>query len=261
MMDPQPPAWESDSLSKYFRDAEYNERVTALKYPTVYSLLRSVQEAFEWAEQAAAKGSGRATTLPRILLARAHSAFLAAVRLTMSGQATEAQIVLRSGVEQAWYALHIATDPAPSTRAEIWLRRHESEEATARCRQEFTVAKVRASHEGIDAEAAAAMHWLYETLIDFGGHPNQRGVLAAVERYEDETRIDYKVAILQPDELRVMIALRLAVAVAVGALRVFRHMYPERFAIVGLDDAIGYLERGLDTLFKQYARPVERSAR
>src|SRR5262245_28495490 len=117
MTDRQPPTWETDSLSKYFRDAEYNERVAALTYPAVYGLLQHVQQAFERAEESAEKGSPRATILPRILLARAHSAVLAAVRLAMSGQPTEGQIVLRAGVEQSWYALYIAKDPAPFARA------------------------------------------------------------------------------------------------------------------------------------------------
>lgn len=252
-MEPQPPAWESDSLSKYFQDAEYNERVTALRYPAEYALLQRVQQAFERAEESAEKGFARSTVLPRILLARAHSAFLAAVRLALSGQSIEGQTVLRSGIEQAWYALHTSTDPAPFARAESWLRRHESDEATARSQQEFSVSNVKTTHEGIDADGARAMHWLYKTLIDFGGHPNQRGVLGAIKRDEDDEKIDYKVGILQPDEKRIMMALKLAVAVALGALRIFRHMYPERFAIVGLDDGIRDLERGADALFKQYA--------
>ena len=198
MTDMQPPGWDGDSLSKYFRDAEYNERVTAINYPEVFRLLRFVQASFELVEEAIESARGPARPLPQFLLVRAHSAFLASVRLAMSGQSFEAQVVLRSGIESAWYALHMATDPVPGARAEVWLRRNDDDEATTMCRNEFTVAKVRASHEAVDPQGATDLQWLYETLIDFGAHPNQRGVLASVIRVEDEIKIDNQVGILQP---------------------------------------------------------------
>jgi hypothetical protein len=250
----EPPRWETDSLSKYFSDAEYNERVTAINYRDVYSLLQSVQVAFERAEAAVEKGAGPARPLPQILIVRAHSAFLAAIRLGMSGLCTEAQVVLRSGIESAWYALHIAADPAPGTRAEVWLRRNESDEATARCRTEFKVGRIRATHEAIDAAGASDMHWLYQTVIDFGAHPNQQGVLAAVIRSETESQRDYRIGILQPDEPRVMMSLRLAVSVAVAVLRIFGKIYPERFALVGLDTQIDQLVAALNAMFKRFVR-------
>ena len=117
MTDMQPPGWDGDSLSKYFRDAEYNERVTAINYPEVFRLLRFVQATLELVEEAIESARGPARPLPQFLLVRAHSAFLASVRLAMSGQSFEAQVVLRSGIESAWYALHMATDPVPGARA------------------------------------------------------------------------------------------------------------------------------------------------
>lgn len=160
MTESGPPPWGTDALSRYFSDAQHNERVGALNYPEVYDIVRRVHEAFELGEQLAEKGASKHSILPRILLVRAHSAFLAAARLALSGQATESQIVLRAGVEQAWYAVHIATDPEPFSRAEIWLKRHHSEDDTARSKQEFSVSNVRSSHEAVDAEGAKTMQWL-----------------------------------------------------------------------------------------------------
>lgn len=172
----------------------------------------------------------------------------------MSGQCIEAQVVLRSSIESAWYALHIATDPVPEARAETWLRRNDDQQATAKCRSEFTIAKVRASHEAVDPSGAADLHWLYETVIDFGAHPNQRGVLTAIIRAEDEIKVDYQVGILQPEPLRVMMSLRLGVAVAAGVLRCFRSAYPERFKLSGLDERLEQIVAGLNSVFSQFAR-------
>jgi len=70
--------------------------------------------------------------LTRFLMARAHSAWLAATRLALSTQTVEAYPLLRAVIENAWYALHLAHDPAPPARAMTWLRRAESEDAKAR---------------------------------------------------------------------------------------------------------------------------------
>lgn len=254
MTERQPPPWDNDSLSRYFRDAQYNEPVAALNHPAVWSLLQRVQQLFEQAEESVEKGSPRSATIPRILLVRAHAAILAAARLAMAGQTVEGQVLLRAGIEQAWYALHIAKDPDPYTRAEVWLRRHESDEATARSRQEFSIRNVRTTHEAVDVESARMLHSLYETLIDFGAHPNQRGVLGAIRRDEDDEKVTFNVAILQPDPLRMMMTLKLAVAVAAGTLRIFGHLYPERFAIIGLDGDIRRLEVEADAIFREYVQ-------
>jgi len=254
MNNQQPPPWDDDSLSRYFRDAQHNERIAGLNHPAVWELLQRVQQLFERAEASVEKGSPRATTIPRILLVRARAAILAATRLGMAGQSVEGQVLLRTAIEAAWYALHIAKDPAPHARVEIWLRRHESDEATARSRQEFSAGNVRKTHEAVDADAARLLHSLYETLIDFGAHPNQRGVLGAIKREEDEEKVTFNVAILQPDPLRMMMTLKVAVAVACGVLRIFGHLYPERFAIVGLDYDVCQLEADADAVFRQYVQ-------
>ena len=39
---------------------------------------------------------------------------------------------------------------------------------------------VRATHQTIDATAAAVVQTLYDNSIDFGGHPNERGVASSL---------------------------------------------------------------------------------
>ena len=53
-------------------------------------------------------------------MARAHAAWLAAVRLGMSGQVVETYPLVRMVVENSWYALHLAKDSAPPARAGVW---------------------------------------------------------------------------------------------------------------------------------------------
>jgi hypothetical protein len=45
----------------------------------------------------------------------------------------------------------------------------------------------------------------------------------------------------------------MAVAVVVGALKIFYLIFPERFKIMGIDAEIEALAKGLNTVFKPYA--------
>ena len=175
----------------------------------------------------------------------------------MSGQISEAQALNRAAIEQAWYALHIAKDPAGWPRAEMWLRRNESDAAEDTCKTEFTVAKVRHTHESLDADTAKDLHYLYKQTINFGAHPNQMGVMSQIRKAEDANKIVFNVGILAPDPHGVMATMKVTTAVAIGVFRIFGLIYPERFAIVGLQGETGQLVGLLNEVFKQFiAKPA-----
>jgi len=89
----------------------------------------------------------------------------------MSGQVPEATAVLRAGIEQAWYALHIAKDPRPPERVAVWLQRNDDESSRARCKKEFTKWNVHSTHLELDSVTAKQLGELYESMIDLGAHP------------------------------------------------------------------------------------------
>lgn len=248
------PPWGDDALSRFLADASENERVSSLNLPRVYALLRDTHDVFRRAQEAIEIDNNRVNLLPRLMFTRAQSAFLAATRLGLSGQFNEAQLVVRAIVEQSWYALHIARDPSPPARANLWWCRNDDAEALARCRAEFKVGRVRASHEAVDAETATSLRLLYDMAIDYGAHPNQKGLLASVTRSESGNRVDYSVGILHPDAITVKLATRMACWGGIGCLKVIQCIYPERFALVGLDRSIVQLVDGLNTVFKATSR-------
>ena len=253
MTDKKPPEWGNDPLSVFFKDAEYNDRVTALNLPAVYDLLGHVHVLFKRFNEAIEKDNREEFLVPRFLMVRTHSSFLAGIRIAMSGQFSETFPVLRSAVECTWYALHIAKDPKGTERAEIWLRRNENDAAKLRCKSEFSVAKVRQTHGALDPSTAKELHGIYEKLIDFGAHPNQLGVMTALRKSEADKQVDFSVGILHAEPLSIVLALRMAVAVAMGALKTFQLVFPERFTLAGIDLEIEKLISKANTLFKSYA--------
>lgn len=248
----EPPPWEDDPLSEFFKLAEYNERVTSLNHPAVFELLKSVQSVFKDVQKAVEYDSKPELLIPRFLIVRTFSSFLAAIRLAMSGQIAEAYPVLRQAIEQSWYALHIAKDPSAPSRIEVWLRRNEDATAKTKCKEEFTIANVRATHKPLDPDTAMYLQELYESVIDYGAHPNQLGVLIGIAHSKGNKKIDYKVGIIFPQTLPMMLTVRLAVAVAVGALKVFQQIFPERFKIMSIDIRIEELVVKLNSVFKPY---------
>lgn len=248
------PAWDNEPLSAFFSDAERNERVTSLKMPDVYGLLQRVHRTFLQVQQITEKDNNPNLRPTRFLMARAHSAWLAAVRLALSAQTVEAYPLLRTVIENAWYALHLGKDPAPPARAEVWLRRGESEDAKKRCKAEFTVANVSATHRALDAATEAVVHKLYEWTIDLGGHPNERGVMTTTIR----TDTGFGAVFLTNNPVPIAAALKATTEVAVGALKTFQLVYPERFAIMGVDAEVAELVNALNTVFKPYSQSSRR---
>ena len=257
MTEKKPPEWENDPLSAFFKDAEYNDRVTALNFPKVFDLLSRVHILLKRFEEAIEKDNRQEYLVARFLVVRSHSSFLAAIRLAMSGQVSEAFPVLRSAIESTWYALHIAKDPKGTERSEIWLRRNENEAAKARCKSQFTVTKVKQTHEALDASTAKELQGIYENLIDFGAHPNQFGVMTSMKKKsESEKQTNFSVGILYPERLPVLFALRMAVGVAIDTLKTFQLVFPERFTLAGIDLEVGKLIAEANALFKSYAPTV-----
>jgi hypothetical protein len=246
------PQWADDELSKLLGMAEYNTRAGSHSLPEIYALVERVHRAFIRAREAVEKDNDQQRLIPRFLLARAYSSCATSIRLSLGGELYETHVVLRAEIEQAWYALHIAKDPAPTTRAEVWLRRNEDAAALSRCKAEFSIRSVRSTHEALDASTARDLHGLYERLIDFGGHPNQLGLLAGLTKSDAEKTTTYHVPVLCTDPLPMAVATHAVVAVAVGALKVFQAIYATRFQLVGLDTEIAELVAELNTVFRRY---------
>jgi hypothetical protein len=254
-----PPPWGDDPLSKFMSDAEFNARACVVNYPDIYDLLRRAHELLKRVCEVLEKDpADRNLGAPRMLIARSHSAVLAAARLAMSGQGFEAQPVLRAAIEQVWYALHIAKDSNPPARAKIWWDRDVSLQAEQACKDEFKVGTVRRTHEGLDTATAAAMHSLYEGTIDFGAHPNQGGVAGSLKL--DRSTKTASVGFLHAGTPAQLAALKGAIDVAIGVTKMVALIYPERLRIARIDEEVGPIVQYSAEVFGGYAQAVRRAS-
>jgi len=114
---------------------------------------------------------------------------------------------------------------------------------------QFSITNVRATHAALDPVTEAAAHKVYKSTIQFGGHPNERSVLAATIR----TSEGFGAVFLTNNPVLIAAALKGAIEAGVVALKTFELVFPARFAIMGVDREIAALVDSLNTVFKKYA--------
>jgi hypothetical protein len=128
---------------------------------------------------------GPSEPIALVLFMNAYQLFLAAMRMGLAGHSTAVFPLLRTALESAAYGGRIVGDPA---LGQIWTRRHRSQADKKACRKVFTFDKAVAGLK----ERAPDFHGLavavYEGAIDFGAHPNIKGVFGHVSL--DEKRND-----------------------------------------------------------------------
>lgn len=77
--------------------------------------------------------------------------------------------------------------------------------------------------------------------------------MTALRKSEADKQVDFSVGILHAKPLTIVLALRMAVGVAIGALKTFQLIFPERFTLVGIDLELGKVISEANALFKSYA--------
>lgn len=125
---------------------------------------------------------GPSEPIALVLFANAYQLFLAATRMGLAGHSAAVFPLLRTALESATYGKLIVGNPM---LGQVWAYRHRSEADKKACRRAFTFEKAIAGLK----ERAPDIHALatagYEGAIDYGAHPNVRGVLGHVSLDED----------------------------------------------------------------------------
>jgi hypothetical protein len=176
------------------------------------------------------------------LLLRTHSSYLAACRLTLSGQVVETFPALRASLESALYALFVSGD---QSRQELWLRRKDNEATERDFRKTFTAGKVLRHIERLDPRIGQIARTLYDRTLDYGTHPNRDSILTVLQRIGRDDRIEFRLDYLVGDGMPLQHALRTSAQVGLCGLRILRNIYKERFDIMGLTERMRKTSVGL----------------
>jgi hypothetical protein len=175
----RPAGWGSDKLSDFFEASRQQQFATFANFQWAYAILREIDDCLFLA---ASNLNQPQDVLGAILLIRSHSAYRAACATATATQIPESYVLQRSALEYAGYALYIPQNPG---LGEAWLRRHEDAMALRKVRDSFTASKVEKSVADTDAKLGAIYKQLYQSTIDFGGHPNERAVSGSLAKDEN----------------------------------------------------------------------------
>jgi len=116
-----PPGWGADPLTAFIDNARLNTFATFTNREADFVRLKDIDQLY----RALIGGLINARELvSNFLLLRTHSSYLAACRLTLSGQVVETFPVLRASLESALYALFVSGD---QSKQELWLRRNNKQ--------------------------------------------------------------------------------------------------------------------------------------
>jgi hypothetical protein len=235
---PLPPRWGKDELSKFLHDAFKHNLATFVHKPAEFSHLARIDAVFTKVKAAI---DNSPNFLEPLFLFRSHSAFLASVRSATSGQIPETYPLLRSCLEYALYAHHIACD---EKRGFAWVSRHENADAMKACRKEFMHSKVIGSLAEHQPHLHKFIEALYERTIDYGAHPNERGLSTSTKIVDVEGEEIVRVAQLQGAAPAMHMAMQATADVGTGALSVFSKIFEARFRSHAIDAELELLRGG-----------------
>jgi hypothetical protein len=227
-----PPEWAKDTLTAFFDDALANQYAVFHHKKAEFSDLVQVEDLFirffaGWVDPVPEYPAG--------FLTRAHSAFRAAAGATVSGQLFEAQALLRLCLENTGYGFYIGSD---GNLFKAWLGRHDSEQAKKYVREKFTMTRVNNALSQDSGPLGKAFGSLYERLIDFGAHPNERGYSMSTAVRREPGRLRIETIYLHGDGNALQLALKTAAQVGVCALLIAEQLYSDRFQSLGLGAAL-----------------------
>ena len=234
-----PPGWGDESLSKFIQGTAENTYATFHNLKEWYNRLRDIHQAFS---KVAENMDRTPDFLASFFLVRSHSAYLASVRLALSGQVSEAYMVLRGSLECALYGLYVARKKSVG---EVWLRRDENDAAKKKVKQEFKVSNLFQVLESEDHKLRKITGLLYEKTIGYGGHPNQQAFLSVMKQQSDESRITFQSAYMIGNEPALQLCLKSSAQIGTCALSIIRLVFRERFDLLGVSDELDKMKIGL----------------
>lgn len=235
----RPAGWGDDSFSKFMTTAEENGYATFQNAKSYYDKLSTIHDIFKKAVDAM---HNSANWFELLFFIKAHSAFLAASRLGLATQVTEASPLIRSVIENSLYGFFLHKHPEHS---KTWLKRHESETAKKEVKKIFIIRAMVDELKSSDTKLGEIAEKLYEQSIDYGAHPNERGLTTALKYSKLEGAIRYDVVHLTADPIPICFCLKFIAQSAILCLKILQLILPERFKIAGLDLEIGKISKNL----------------
>lgn len=223
-----PPCWAGDDLSLFIQMANENTYAIFHNKKREFEIIKYIDKLYGTVIDHLLNPED---FLASMLLLRSHATYRGACRMSLSGQIYEAFVLLRSCIESSLYALHIDKNPSAGKK---WLNRHISEASLKDAKKEFKFCTVIKTLQSVDYSISQTTKLVYERTIDYGGHPNERAISSSMKVIEKEGRKEYRQLYLIGDTEALTFGLNSTAQVGLCALYILRHVFKERFDIIGI---------------------------
>ncbi len=231
----QPPTgWGTDDLTSFFDQARQNQWATFDNHPELAKAVLFVDACYhevskDWTNPKQNKISCQ-------LFFRSHIAFKTAASLAMAGQIAETSPVLRICLEYAIAALRIQRNP---DLALVFLERHTTNKDRKKSKEEFSTRAYFSELKSCNIKLAKVAKDLYDNLIDFGGHPNERALSSSMEIRETEGFGTQWLQLgLHADPKYINFGIKQTTDIGLCALHILELVFPERFELLGISDRL-----------------------
>lgn len=228
----KPPTWGDDQLAAFTDLASDNVLGTYAQLCPEYENVLQVDSAYVRFLDTLLNPDDPVAPL---FVLQAHASYRAAAGLAMSCQSSPAFMVMRGCLESSLYGLYFNRHPETF---DVWLRRHDDEEARRRVKNEFTVRRLKDCLEQADPATSTVVAQLYEKTMDFGGHPNLASLATAFRTSRGEGRRQFGIIYLTVEPLMIRGTMKSVAQTGVCSLLIFRNIFPERFDLLGITDTL-----------------------
>lgn len=235
--------WGKDTLSETIESAFFNVGLSFLKLKPYCKSLSKAAEVFDDANKLLSHSDFEGLISSSLFL-RAYGCFFGAVRLSCSGQTTEAWVLLRACIENSLYAFYIADKPEYAT---VWAERGDSEDKKKKCIEIFTIGKIGKALKAKSKRIAKEAKKCYDDTIDWGAHPNELSLFSNLE--EKRVGSGYNLNILNVDEVLICHSICSVLTTVSLVFKIFALIYPEEFKQPNLKIKIGNLNSQAQTLY------------
>lgn len=240
MSDTVPNNWGEDSITRFVDDAKHNIKAT---FANLQPEFRKSIEINDLYSRFSENLINPQTILPSFFFLRAHSSCLGGIRLSASGQIPEAYMVFRGCLENSLYGYYIHTSP---DMGELWLKRHQSEEALKKMKNSFHIRTLLELLKNDDEQVGSVAIKLYERTIDYGAHPNNYSIFTNTQMKEEGTQKDFKVNYLSGgDSVAFGLCFKTNAQIGVCSLKIFQKVFKARFDLLGISADIEKVSQGL----------------
>ena len=224
-----PPYWGSDELSNFLEVAQRNAFGTFVQLRPSFAKLVAIDAFYR---RLIDNLNHTRDWFTAFFVLRAHSSFLSASRLAVSGQIPETYVLLRAVLENGLYGFYIAVRPE---LREVWLRRHDDAGSMRAVKQQFKISAMFERLTLVSPQVADITKTLYDRTIDSGAHPNEQALMQVLNMDRGAGQISFEVRYLtMGDHPAFEACIKSTAQVGVCALDIFRLVFHERFDILGL---------------------------